>query len=156
MQWQDSDRVATIYSMTTAGALPQASSLQASVPQARLAHEGAVQEGAVQGRSVKHALRPVVVAGSLAALRGPVEGLVELPQRLFWSGAERVFDLSDSDRLAEMYEVVFDAARTEADLAEYINGEMLARVWPDLALAPRARRAWEAAHPGLVPVTAAA
>ena len=110
----------------------------------------------MQGRSVKHALRPVVVAGSLAALRGPVEGLVELPQRLFWSGAERVFDLSDSDRLAEMYEVVFDAARTEADLAEYINGEMLARVWPDLALAPRARRAWEAAHPGLVPVTAAA
>jgi hypothetical protein len=95
------------------------------------------------------------VAGSLETLRGPVEGLIELPQRLFWSGAERVFDLSDSDRLLEMYEVVFDAARTEADLAEYINGETLARVWPDVALAPRVRRAWEAAHPDLLPVTAA-
>jgi hypothetical protein len=95
------------------------------------------------------------VAGSLETLRGPVEGLIELPQRLFWSGAERVFDLSDSDRLIEMYEVVFDAARTEADLAEYINAETLARVWPDVALAPRVRRAWEAAHPDLLPVTAA-
>ena len=49
-----------------------------------------------------------------------------------------------------MYEAVFDAARTEADLAEYLNGETLARVWPDLALSPRARRAWEAAHPQLL------
>ena len=82
-------------------------------------------------------------------LLGPVEGLVELPQRLFWSSADRVFDLSDPDRLLEMYEVVFDATRTEADLAEYLNRELLARVWPDLALAPRVRRAWEAAHPEL-------
>src|SRR5579859_7805508 len=97
------------------------------------------------------ALRPVVVAASLADLHGPTGGLVELPQRLFWSGAERVFDLSDPDRLLEMYEVVFDAARTEADLAEYLHGETLARVWPDLTLSPRARRAWEDTHPGLSP-----
>ena len=71
---------------------------------------------------------------------------MELPQRLFWSGAERVFDLSDRDRLAEMYEAVFDAARSESDLAEYLNGEVLARLWPELALAPRVRRAWEAVH----------
>jgi len=96
------------------------------------------------------------VPPSLEVLRGPVDGLIELPQRLFWSGTERVFDLSDPDRLLEMYEVVFDAARTEADLAEYINGEILARVWPDLALAPRVRRAWEAVHPGLLSLTAVA
>jgi len=95
------------------------------------------------------------VPASLEALHGPVEGLIELPQRLFWSGAERVFDLSDSDRLAEMYEVVFDAARTEADIAEYVNGETLARIWPDLALTPRVRRAWEAVHPSLLAVTVA-
>lgn len=71
---------------------------------------------------------------------------MELPQRLFWSGAERVFDLSDRDRLAEMYEAVFDAARTETDLAEFLNGEVLSRLWPELALAPRVRRAWEAVH----------
>ena len=94
----------------------------------------------------KCALRPVIVPASLESLHGPVEGLVELPQRLFWSGAERVFDLSDRDRLAEMYEAVFDAARSEADLAEYLNGEVLARLWPELALAPRVRRGWEAVH----------
>jgi hypothetical protein len=89
------------------------------------------------------------VAASLAELHGPLGGLIELPQRLFWSGAERVFDLSDSERLLEMYEAVFDAARTDADLAEYLNGEALPRVWPRLALSPRVRRAWETAHPDL-------
>ena len=68
-----------------------------------------------------------------------------------------MFDLSDGDRLLEMYEAVFDAARTEADLTEYLNGETLVRVWPQLTLAPRVRHAWEAAHPllGQPAVTAA-
>jgi hypothetical protein len=102
-----------------------------------------------EGRVARYALRPVVVATSLADLHGPVEGRIKLPQQLFWSGGPE-FDLSDSDRLAEMYEAVLDAARTEADLAEYINGEMLVRVWPDLTLSPRVRRAWESVHPELV------
>jgi hypothetical protein len=88
------------------------------------------------------------VAASLAELRGPADGLVELPQRLFWSG-ERVFDLSDPERLQSMYEAIFEAARTQTDLAEYLNGEMLARVWPELGVSLRARKAWEAAHPEL-------
>jgi hypothetical protein len=108
----------------------------------------AAPQGA-QPRGPRCALRHVVVPGSLEALHGPVEGLVELPQRLFWSGAERVFDLSDSDRLLEMYEVIFEAARSEDDLSEYINGETLARVWPDLTLSPRVRRTWEGVHPQL-------
>ena len=93
------------------------------------------------------ALRPVVVAASLADLRGPASGLVELPQRLFWSGPGRVFDLADEDQALEMYEAVFDAARSGTDLAEYVNAGLLIRLWPELALAPRVRRAWEAAHP---------
>jgi hypothetical protein len=118
---------------------------------------GAVSASTVSASTVlastvrkQYALRPVVVPVSLADLHGPVSGLIELPQRLFWSGADRIFDINDSDRLLEMYEAVFDAARTEADLAEYVNGETLARVWPDLALSPRARRAWEAVHPQLL------
>jgi hypothetical protein len=95
------------------------------------------------------ALRPVVVAASLADLRGPAAGLAELPQRLFWSAAGRVFDLGDADQLLEMYEAVFDAARTEADLAEHINADILSRVWPDLAISPRVRHSWEEAHPRL-------
>lgn len=96
------------------------------------------------------------MATSVAGLHGPIDGLAELPQRLFWSGTERVFDLSDPDRLREMYEAVLEAARTEADLAEYLNGEMLTRVWPRLALSPRVRRAWETAHPQLAGITVAA
>ncbi|MBO0805167.1 MAG: hypothetical protein J2P25_19085 [Nocardiopsaceae bacterium] len=109
----------------------------------------------------RYALRPVVVAASLDGLRGPADGLVELPQRLFWSGPGRAFDLADPDQALEMYEAVFNAARCEADLAEYVNGELLARLWPELELEPRVRRAWEAAHPllalgGVVPDDASA
>jgi hypothetical protein len=101
------------------------------------------------------------VAASLADLCGPASGLVELPQRLFWSGPGRVFDLADEDQALEMYEAVFDAARSETDLAEYVNDGVLTRLWPELALAPRVRRAWEAAHPllalgGAVPDDASA
>lgn len=102
-----------------------------------------------RGASARCALRPVVVAADLAALRGPDSGKVELPQRLFWSGPGRVFDLADTDQVLEMYEAVFEAARSEADLADHINGDLLARLWPELALAPRVRRAWEAEHPAL-------
>ena len=133
--------------MATAGGVIEAPQHAAPGYQAALGYQAERGYRAERG----YALRPVIVPASLAELSGPADGLVELPQRLFWSGAERVFDLSDPDRLLEMYEVVFDAARTEADLAEYLHGETLARVWPDLALAPRVRRAWEAAHPGLSP-----
>jgi hypothetical protein len=102
------------------------------------------------GQTQRYALRPVVVAADLARLRGPESGLVELPQRLYWSGPGRVFDLADRDQALEMYEAVFDAARTEDDLAEFVNGELLAGLWPELALAPRVRRAWEAVHPELM------
>src|SRR5258707_5447602 len=101
--------------MTTAPVIP---------PQAGK-HSAVDGHGAVDKRSAvdkRCALRAVIVAASLAELHGPASGLIELPQRLFWSGADHVFDLSDADRLLEMYEAVFDAARTEADLAEYLNG----------------------------------
>jgi hypothetical protein len=98
----------------------------------------------------RYALRAIVVPASLADLHGPVAGLIELPQRLFWSGADRVFDLSDRDRLLEMYEAVLDAARSQGDLAEYLNGETVTTVWSQLSLSPRVRRAWESAHPRLL------
>lgn len=97
--------------------------------------------------SARCALRPVVVAASLADLHGPESGSVELPQRLYWSGPDRAFDMSDSDQVLEMYEAVFETARCEADLAEYVNGDLVARMWSELALASRVRRAWEEVHP---------
>lgn len=92
------------------------------------------------------ALRGPVVAESLADLHGPAEGLVELPQRLCWA-PERVFDLADEDQTLAMYDEVLENARSEADLAEYLDGETLARLWPDIDPGPRVQRAWEARHP---------
>ena len=108
-----------------------------------------------QARS-HYALRAVVVPADLADLRGPDSGQVELPQRLFWSGPGRTFDIADADQVLEMYEAVFDAARSAADVGEYVNAGLLTRLWPELALSPRVRRAWETVHPRLRPEAAAA
>src|SRR5260370_22880104 len=152
--------------MTTATVIRPMAAVAAVLPEDTVPPQDSVLPGSTMlpgyavlpGRTVpkppqqarKHyARRAVVVPASLADLHGPVDGLIELPQRLFWSAAEHMFDLSVADRLLEMYEAVFDAARTEADLTEYLNRETLARVWPELALPPRIRRAWETAHPQL-------
>lgn len=103
----------------------------------------------------QYALRPVVVPDDLSGLHGPDQGTVTLPQQLCWSTDTPIFDLSDEDQALEMYETVFEAARSADDLAGYVNGRLLARLWPELDLAPRVRRAWEAAHPLLALATAA-
>jgi hypothetical protein len=94
-------------------------------------------------------LRPVIVAPSLLDLHGPWVGVLELPQRLCWSldAEQRRFDLGDLDRVASAYEYVLDAARTPADLADHLNGWLLAAAWDRIGLDRRKRAAWEAAHP---------
>ncbi|HEX9540733.1 MAG TPA: hypothetical protein VGA04_21415 [Streptosporangiaceae bacterium] len=93
--------------------------------------------------------RRVLVAADLADLRGPAEGVVELPLRLFWSAADRTFDLSDPDMLRSMYEKVLREAIRVDELATYLNGGRLIAVWPDLFLPRDVRQAWEEQHPAL-------
>jgi hypothetical protein len=93
--------------------------------------------------------RPVLVAGNLADLRGPSEGAVELPLRLFWSAPDRTFDLDDVDMLRSMYEKVLGTAVRMQDLTAFLNGARLIDVWPDLFLPRDVRRAWEERHPVL-------
>jgi hypothetical protein len=77
-----------------------------------------------------------LVVADLAELQGPSGGTVELPLRLFWSAADRRFDLSDPDMLRSMYEKVLrEAIRTE-DLTRFLNGGTLRDVWRDLFLPP--------------------
>jgi hypothetical protein len=104
-----------------------------------------------------YALRPVIVAENLEVLQGPAEGLVKLAQRLCWSDPDpdRAYDLSDTDDVAELYENVLFAARSVEDLAEYVNGGLLARIWPEMAPDRGVQRAWEAAHPMLALAPAA-
>ncbi len=96
-----------------------------------------------------------VVAASLAALRGPAHGRVDLPIWLFWY-PDRTFDLDEPGMLPWMYQVVLREASGPDDLA-YLNGELLIALWPELHLPEDVRRAWEEQHPELhaAPVPAA-
>jgi hypothetical protein len=100
----------------------------------------------------RHQARPgraALVAQDLAALHGPVAGEVELPVRLFWSSPDRRFDLSDEDSLHWLYETVLREASRPEDLVDFLNGEVLASVWPDLWLPAGVQQAWEEQHPQL-------
>jgi hypothetical protein len=90
-----------------------------------------------------------VVAVSLAGLLGPAAGVIELPRRLFWSAPDHTFDLSQRHDALAAYEAVLIEARTAADLAEFLNGDLLAKLWGDLHLPDRIRQAWEDACPAL-------
>ncbi|WP_341721259.1 hypothetical protein QQG74_16885 [Micromonospora sp. FIMYZ51] len=92
--------------------------------------------------------RPTLVAGSLAELRGPTRGLVELPVRLMWS-TDRTFDLSDPDQLLWMYENVLRESTNLEDLRQLVNGRTLRRVWQMLNLPRGVRLAWETRHRAL-------
>ncbi len=93
--------------------------------------------------------RDTVVAASLADLRGPAEGTVELPLRLFWSSRDRSFDLGDPEMARCLYETVLREATRLDDLATYLDGRMLVRIWSRLFLPKGVRRAWEDQHPVL-------
>ncbi|GLY03107.1 MULTISPECIES: hypothetical protein [Actinoplanes] len=92
--------------------------------------------------------RPVVVAGTLGELRGPTDGLVELPLRLWWQ-PQRAFDLSVPTMLLWMYENVLREAIRADELRAYLDGATLVRLWPELNLPRGVRAAWEARHPRL-------
>jgi hypothetical protein len=100
---------------------------------------------------VTHVLRPVIVPGALADLSGPADGVIELPQRLCWSLAadERRFDLSDLHQVRAAYEYVIDAARTPADLTDWLNVDLLASVWGQLGMGRAKRQKWESVLPAL-------
>lgn len=93
--------------------------------------------------------RPVLVIDSLASLRGPVRGAVELPLQLFWSASDRSFDLGKPYMARSMYETVLGEAASARDLADWLDRDTLIRLWPDLFLPRPVRRAWEERHPVL-------
>jgi hypothetical protein len=48
-----------------------------------------------------------------------------------------------------LYETVLREATRPGDLAAYLDGSVLVRIWPRLFLPRGVRRAWEDAHPVL-------
>lgn len=75
--------------------------------------------------------RPYVVAPSLEELKGPVSGVVRLPQRLDWSG-DPVYDLNKPGNLLAMCQVVLNEATHIDELRQWLNGSALIALWPKL------------------------
>jgi hypothetical protein len=109
-----------------------------------------------RGRYQSRPGRRVIVAASLADLRGPTEGSVALPLWLFWSSPGYTFDLGDRDIRQWLYQTVLGQAGCAADLTTYLDGGTLIALWPDLYLAKGVRQAWEDQHPVLRAAVAAA
>lgn len=94
-----------------------------------------------------------VVADSLDDLRGPATGTVELPNRLLWNPS-RPFDLSEEQRRRSLIRIVLREARSQQDLADFIDRGSLVDLWPSLGLPRRIAAAWEAKFPELAERTA--
>lgn len=93
--------------------------------------------------------RPAIVIDDLADLRGPTEGSVKLPLRLFWTLPDHRFDLDDPDMRRWYYQTVLREANRAEELTTYLDRDTLVALWPDLALPRGVRRAWEEYHPAL-------
>jgi hypothetical protein len=112
-----------------------------------------VRQVHVSGYQARPGRRALVIA-DLGDLRGPAGGTVELPIWLFWQ-PNRTFDLDDPAIRRWVYQIVLREASRPEDLTEYLNGEVLRALWPDLSLPRGVRRAWEELHPALaLPVAA--
>ena len=99
--------------------------------------------------------RRAVVASSLADLRGPTTGVIELPLWLFWSSPGHAFDLDDPDMRVWLYQTVLREAARPDDLTAFLDGDTLIGLWPTLYLPRGVRRAWEDRHPVLRAAAAA-
>ncbi len=117
---------------------------------------GAARAGTVPPSYQARPGRRAVVAASLADLRGPAEGTVELPIWLFWSNPDHTFDLGDKDMRRWLYQTVLREAGQPEDLVAYLDGDTLVALWPELFLPPGVRQAWEDKHPVLRAAAAAA
>ena len=61
---------------------------------------------------------------------GPATGMVELPNRLFWSG-DRCFDVNDQGDRLTLYTTLIGEGRRE-DLARWVHPQRLIESWPQI------------------------
>jgi hypothetical protein len=107
---------------------------------------------AVLAVRTQHQARPgrrAIVVADLTSLRGPARGTVALPLRLFWSSADRRFDLDSPSTRRWLYQTVLREASRPADLTDYLDRGVLISLWPSLRLPAGVRSAWEELHPAL-------
>jgi hypothetical protein len=86
---------------------------------------------------------------SLEELHGPIQGVVELPLHMVWSGITS-YDMSKPRQRMGLYRTVLHEGLRD-DLPRYLNQELLLQLWPVLhALVGRTvRTVWEDTFPQL-------
>jgi hypothetical protein len=92
----------------------------------------------------------------LEELRGPCEGVVELPLHVAWSGL-RAYDLADEKLLLGLYRTVLTSGFND-DYTTFLNADLLRTHWPRLRrmIGRGVRTAWENAFPQLRTAASAA
>jgi hypothetical protein len=90
-------------------------------------------------------VRDAPVPRALDELKGPLQGSVSLPARIFWSGpnprAVR-WNLADPGRRRDLYEIVL-VEGTLDDIREWVNPVELCRLWEQMYLPRWVRTAWQ-------------
>ncbi|MET7439145.1 hypothetical protein ACWERY_36525 [Streptomyces sp. NPDC004082] len=86
---------------------------------------------------------------ALRDLQGPVQGVVELPVHVAWSGMTS-YDLANPRQRMGLYRTVLHEGLRD-DLPEYLNEDLLLQLWPTLRclVGRTVRSVWEDAFPEL-------
>ncbi|MFJ3224202.1 hypothetical protein ACIPJS_12635 [Streptomyces sp. NPDC086783] len=86
---------------------------------------------------------------ALRDLQGPVQGVVELPVHVAWSGMTS-YDLTNPRQRMGLYRTVLHEGLRD-DLPEYLNEDLLLQLWPTLRclVGRTVRSVWEDAFPEL-------
>jgi len=87
---------------------------------------------------------------ALEQLVGPVDGVVELPLDLAWSG-DRRFDLADPVQRYLYHMTVLTSAVTREHYTGWLNASLLCGDWSSLRLPRALRETWQAHFPELGP-----
>lgn len=86
--------------------------------------------------------RPVAVPDDVDDPRHvKASGVVQLPHNVRWSGPPKTYDLDDPVDLARVYEQVLREG-TDDDVRQFIDVDVLTRLWDTLVVPARVRTAW--------------
>jgi hypothetical protein len=91
--------------------------------------------------------KPYHTPKSLASLKGPSCGLLDLPHSVFWS-SERSVNLDVPGGIPMAYQAILSEG-TPKEQESLLNEDVLCRYWGELVLPVRVRTLWETRFPVL-------
>ena len=93
-------------------------------------------------------IKPYAVVDGLDRLRGPADGVLELPHSVLWAPGGGRIDLDRPGELRLAYRAVLNEGSID-DLERLLNRDRLVAVWSDLLLPLRVLELWESRFPEL-------